>query len=196
MITVSALATTLVLGGWRAPWPITALWPGEGSPNEGWWPLLWWFSKIVVFLFVFIWLRGTLPRLRYDQFMKLGWKVLIPASLAWIVLVATIEAFRTEGNDFRDLLPWLGGGLAVVILLFLAWDWAVSRQEKAAQEARAAESEEAFDPFAGGHPVPPMPGQQLPDRPRIPVAAGSLPTEPTQPAEVLTDSSGEETGRG
>ena len=195
MITVSALATTLFLGGWRAPWPITALWPGDGSPNEGWWPLLWWFSKIVVFIFVFIWLRGTLPRLRYDQFMRLGWKVLIPASLTWIVLVATIEAFRNEGNDFRDLLPWLGGGLAVLIVVFLVWDLIVSRQERAAQESAAAE-EETFDPFAGGHPVPPLPGQQLPDSPRIPIAVGAVPGEPASEPELLTDSSSEEPGGG
>ena len=77
MVTVSALATTLFLGGWRAPWPIS-LWSGA---NTGWWPLLWFFGKVCVFIFVFIWLRGTLPRLRYDQFMKFGWKVLIPVSL-------------------------------------------------------------------------------------------------------------------
>ena len=72
--------TTLFLGGWRAPWPIT-VWSGA---NSGWWPLLWFVGKIVLLLFVFIWLRGTLPRMRYDQFMKLGWKVLIPIALAWI----------------------------------------------------------------------------------------------------------------
>src|SRR5687768_10494330 len=69
MATVSALAATLFLGGWRAPWPIS-IWDGA---NSGWWPLLWFFLKVVVALFIFIWLRGTLPRLRYDQFMHFGW---------------------------------------------------------------------------------------------------------------------------
>ena len=87
LVTVSALATTLFLGGWRAPWPIS-LWTGA---NAGWWPLLWFFGKLIVFIFVFIWLRGTLPRLRYDQFMKLGWKVLIPVSLVWILAVAAVR---------------------------------------------------------------------------------------------------------
>ena len=83
MVTVSALATTLFLGGWRAP--VADLACRRRRANEGWWPLLWFFGKLLLFIFVFIWLRGTLPRLRYDQFMGLGWKVLIPVSLAWIV---------------------------------------------------------------------------------------------------------------
>jgi NADH-quinone oxidoreductase subunit H len=77
MVTVSAIATTLFLGGWRCPWPFS-LW---GDFNTGWWPMLWFFIKVFIGLFFFIWLRGTLPRLRYDQFMKFGWKVLVPVSL-------------------------------------------------------------------------------------------------------------------
>ena len=90
MVTVSALATTLFLGGWRAPWPLSAI--NDGMLNEGYWPFLWFIAKVMIFIFFFIWLRGTLPRLRYDQFMKFGWKVLIPVSLVWIVLVAAIRA--------------------------------------------------------------------------------------------------------
>jgi len=80
MVTVSGLCATLFLGGWRAPWPIT-LW---GGANSGWWPLLWFTVKVLLRLFVFVWLRSTLPRLRYDQFMRLSWKVLIPVNLLWI----------------------------------------------------------------------------------------------------------------
>ena len=77
MVTVSAVSVTLFLGGWRAPWPVSTFWEGA---NHGWWPLLWFVIKVQLLLFFFIWLRGTLPRVRYDQLMKLGWKVLIPVS--------------------------------------------------------------------------------------------------------------------
>ena len=70
----------------RAVWHRRTIWEGA---NEGYWPMLWFFGKVLFFIFFFIWLRGTLPRLRYDQFMKFGWKVLIPVSLVWIVAVAT-----------------------------------------------------------------------------------------------------------
>src|SRR5262249_13089128 len=83
MVTVSAMATTLFLGGWHAPWPLAG-----GPLDRGWWGPLWFIGKLLAFLFVFVWLRGTLPRLRYDQFMALGWKLLVPGSLVWFVLVS------------------------------------------------------------------------------------------------------------
>ncbi len=83
MVTVSAVSVTLFLGGWRAPWPVSTFWEGA---NHGWWPMLWFVIKVQLLLFFFIWLRGTLPRVRYDQLMKLGWKVLIPVSVVWLML--------------------------------------------------------------------------------------------------------------
>jgi NADH-quinone oxidoreductase subunit H len=93
MTTVSALATTMFLGGWHAPWPFNMI---EGV-NSGWWPLIWFVGKVWGFLFMYIWLRATLPRLRYDQFMALGWKILIPISLVWVMIVATVRTLRVVG---------------------------------------------------------------------------------------------------
>lgn len=158
MVTVSALATTLFLGGWRAPWPIS-LWE---SANTGWWPLLWWLIKVQLFIFVFIWLRGTLPRLRYDQFMRFGWKVLIPASLVWIVIVAAARVVRNEFSVTTQELLLLGAGALIVIVLG-SWILQIrtARQEKRELEEAAAQADKPFDPYAGGYPVPPLPGQQF-----------------------------------
>ena len=86
MFTVAALATTMFLGGYQAPPGIAAI--NDGMFNEGWWGVLWFTAKLWAFMFVFVWLRGSLPRVRYDQFMRFGWKFLIPSTLAWVVLVA------------------------------------------------------------------------------------------------------------
>jgi len=144
MATVSALATTLFLGGWAAPWPIGQVWEGA---NEGYWPLLWFFGKVLFFIFIFIWLRGSLPRLRYDQFMDFGWKRLIPVALVWIVAVAFVKQLRTSGGvDTRYLI----GGIVVLSLLFLILFF-VGEKEPAAAVAPAEVAPE------GGFPVPPMP---------------------------------------
>src|SRR5690606_5984143 len=115
MATVSAIATTLFLGGWRAPWPLSTI--NDGMFNEGYWPLLWFVSKVLFFIFLFIWVRGTVPRMRYDQFMALGWKRLIPIALAWVFAVAAIRQVTLDGAIDRT---WLLAGLAVVALVFLA----------------------------------------------------------------------------
>ena len=162
MVTVSALATTLFLGGWRAPWPIS-LW---ADANTGWYPMIWWFLKVLAFLFVFIWLRGTLPRLRYDQFMKFGWKFLIPASIVWILVVAVARALRDQVQAGLQQLLITG---AVVLLVLLAISWIVQsivERRRSGQRTKAERAMRTFDPYAGGYPVPPMPGQSLDYRPR------------------------------
>lgn len=162
MATVSAVATTLFLGGWRAPWPIS-IWDGA---NEGYWPLLWFFGKVIFFISIFVWLRGTLPRLRYDQFMVFGWKRLIPIALAWIVAVAGIRVLTLEGGIDRSYLLAAIGVVAVLLLVlfFVGGDQDEMAEESAA--ARQPDVEEEFDAFAHGYPVPPMPGQTLPGRAR------------------------------
>ena len=154
LATLSALATTLFLGGWRAPAPISTVWAGA---NEGWWPVLWFLVKIWAFIFFFIWLRASLPRVRYDQLMKLGWKVLIPFSLGWIMLVATMRALTREGYGTGTLV--VVAAVVVALALGAAVRYDMVRQDKQAvsepddvEKARA----EREDPFAGGFPVPPM----------------------------------------
>ncbi|MFB6437592.1 NADH-quinone oxidoreductase subunit NuoH [Streptomyces sp. NPDC056411] len=159
MVTVSAVATTLFLGGWRAPYPISSFWEGA---NHGWWPMLWFTIKVQLLLFFFIWLRGTLPRVRYDQLMKLGWKVLIPVSLVWLLLVATVRALKNEGYDFSQIVLYVAGGAVVLLLLSLLVDF--FRRGEAEEETDGDGA--AFDPMAGGFPVPPLPGQSLPPVPR------------------------------
>ncbi|GAA2639367.1 NADH-quinone oxidoreductase subunit NuoH [Streptomyces vastus] len=159
MVTVSAVAVTLFLGGWRAPWPVSTFWEGA---NHGWWPMLWFVLKVQVSLFFFIWLRGTLPRVRYDQLMKFGWKVLLPVSVTWLMAVATVRTLRNENYDFADIALYVAAAVLGLLVLSFAVD--MFRGRKSAEEAPAEAA--AFDPMAGGYPVPPLPGQALPPVPR------------------------------
>jgi NADH-quinone oxidoreductase subunit H len=145
MITVSAFATTLFLGGWRAPWPITAFWEGA---NSGWWPLLWWLAKVLMFLFGFIWLRATLPRMRYDQFMRFGWKVLIPVNLVWILFLAGVRVANDELST-RDRWLVIGATIIVVLLIAMLWPSAHKPRQLSIEEQLAARP-------PGSFPVPPM----------------------------------------
>ena len=81
VITISAIAVTLFLGGWNGPWLPDSL------------KFLWFFAKLAVLIFLFIWVRWTFPRLRYDQLMNLGWKVLLPLSLANVVVTGLFLYF-------------------------------------------------------------------------------------------------------
>ncbi len=105
VITMSAIMVTLFFGGPDGPVP--------HIPSFSiWFPVVWFLAKVMVFLFVYVWLRAALPRLRYDQLMTLGWKYLIPLSLGWLMVVA---GFVVDA--------WWGFGiaLAAVALGFLAW---------------------------------------------------------------------------
>ena len=81
MILVSFLASLLFLGGWLSPFPATVPWLGVA----GWW---WLFAKALFFAFAFVWFRASFPRYRYDQIMRLGWKVFIPITIVWIFVTA------------------------------------------------------------------------------------------------------------
>jgi NADH-quinone oxidoreductase subunit H len=189
MVTVSALATTLFLGGWRAPFPISTLWPGA---NSGWWPLLWFVIKVILGIFVFVWLRGTLPRLRYDQFMAFGWKVLVPLALLWILLIGTFSVLRSEGHGTRTLL--LSVALPVALIIFpIAAFWPQGRGDEYEEEYEDEAEPPARRgvPGGGAFPVPPM-DLSIPPSPRL-RAREPVSTVPATDADVI-DSDDPSTG--
>jgi NADH-quinone oxidoreductase subunit H len=118
IIAVSALATTLFLGGYHAL-------PGLGFTEAwlgGWFTGIWFFSKVLVFFFVFVWLRGTLPRLRYDQFMQFGWKILIPVSILWILVVATLRTLSLQGAPRILVIAFASFVVLVVMAANIGFD--------------------------------------------------------------------------
>src|SRR5690606_10954601 len=131
------------------------LWSGA---NEGWWPLLWFVGKVVLMLFVFVWVRASVPRLRYDQFMRLGWKVLLPLNLVWMVLLAVLRFVQSEqisGNTRWLVLVGLALGILLVALV-----WPARKPPK----ARSLAEQVAARP-SGSFPVPSV-DLQVPPSPR------------------------------
>jgi NADH-quinone oxidoreductase subunit H len=143
IIAVSALATTLFLGGYHAP-------PGLGFTEGwlgGWFTIVWFFLKVNIFFFLFMWLRASLPRLRYDQFMKFGWKVLIPASLLWIMIVATLRVIQQEGASRIVALAFALG----VVIIVMAISSVFEKSKKKSREPQPVGEAPDF-------PIPSLPG--------------------------------------
>ena len=141
--TVSALATTLFFGGYHAL-------PGLGFTENwlgGWFQMVWFLAKVCFFFNIFVWVRATLPRIRYDQFMKFGWKVLIPSSLIWIIVVATLRALSANGASRIVIALFAGGVVFFVMGLASLWD-------RAKQEAKILPE---LDVPAPSFPVPKIP---------------------------------------
>ncbi len=156
----------------------------EGA-NEGYWPLIWFFGKVMFFVFIFIWLRGSLPRLRYDQFMAFGWKRLIPVSLVWILAVGTIRSISLEGQIDRKYLLI---GIGVLAVLFLALFFVGDDEERRAEEQAGLPAEGEPDALAaGGFPVPAMPAGGAVRGAAAPLVFGRPPGHPV-PATVVGDS--------
>lgn len=155
MVVASAVTVTLFFGGWRAPWPVTGFWEGA---NAGWWPLLWFMIKVTLALFVFVWLRGTLPRLRYDQFMRLGWKVLIPVALAWIVALGGVRVMQQAELTTTQRVVIIGGIALVVLLAIAFWPASGRRPDPTPAERIASRPQGSF-------PVPPL-SLEVPPSPR------------------------------
>jgi NADH-quinone oxidoreductase subunit H len=122
VVTVSAVAVTLFFGG-------------PNGPRIGFlpdlWPVVWFMAKLLLFLFVYVWLRATLPRFRYDQLMDLGWKKLIPLGLYWLLLIAAMRIGRDQGWNSYVVL---GAGVALGLVAWAALGAAL-RQGEAAEAA-------------------------------------------------------------
>ena len=139
-ITMSAVMVTLFFGGPGGPVP--------PIPHIAWiFPILYFVGKTAVFCFVFVWLRGALPRLRYDRLMDLGWKRLIPAALAWMLLVAGFL-----------ISPWWGIGLAVAVIVGAV---ILNRSFRLGGELEAADR--AVLPPVGRRPVSPAALREITD---------------------------------
>jgi NADH-quinone oxidoreductase subunit H len=127
IVAVSALATTLFLGGYKAP-------PGLGFTEAwlgGWFAAVWFFAKVITFFFVFVWLRGTLPRLRYDQFMQFGWKVLIPISILWILVVATLRVLSLQGAPRSVVIAFASTVVVLIMAVNIGFENAKKKKEAA-----------------------------------------------------------------
>ncbi|MDQ3952729.1 MAG: NADH-quinone oxidoreductase subunit H [Actinomycetota bacterium] len=105
VVVISAMAVTLFFGGWDGPVFGFLAWL---------WPLVWFTLKTALFVYLFVWLRATLPRLRYDRLMWLGWKRLIPGALVWIMVTAVFNTSELSRNVRM-------GVFAAVMLLVLVW---------------------------------------------------------------------------
>ena len=141
--------------------------------RNGWLEFVVFLVKTFIFLFVFIWLRGTLPRLRYDQFMRLGWKVLVPVSLLWILLVFAVRTWRAVGSGgapARCWSRWASAWPSVLVVAFLVPD--------------RRQPDEPVVELASDYPVPPLdlvvPTRNAVARPKRPreAAATSGPRTP------------------
>jgi NADH-quinone oxidoreductase subunit H len=119
-VTVAAVATTLWLGGWRGPAPDVLPWL---------WPLLWFLLKVLVIVYLYIWIRATLPRIRYDRLMAFGWKLLIPFGLAWVLLTGAIIVLPQEIGR-RATITAFAIGFGALVVVSLIWPLIVRRPEE------------------------------------------------------------------
>jgi NADH-quinone oxidoreductase subunit H len=109
-----------------------------------------------VFLFGFMWLRATLPRMRYDQFMALGWKILIPISLAWIMTVAVVRTLRAGGYDGWAVVLIAASAAVGIALIAILWKFMRHRYTRVVEVVPPPADSGAF-------PIPPIPTKEHAD---------------------------------
>ena len=147
--------------------------------------MLWFVIKVFILLFCYIWLRGTLPRVRYDQLMAIGWKVLIPVSIFWILLIASVREWRLDTHHW--VVPLVVFGFSLVVLFALLGMWDSDARQRADRYEAGAEPEpvpgSVYSQTRGpAFPVPPL---DLPHYHGAGVGAEAvLSTTDTSPKEV------------
>jgi NADH-quinone oxidoreductase subunit H len=121
-VTVAAIATTLFLGGWRGPHPDFLVWL---------WPILWFLFKVFVIIYLYIWVRATFPRVRYDRLMAFGWKVLIPVGLLWVLATGAVIVLPDVYGRKAILL---GGAILAGVLVVITLIWPLIVPDRSARE--------------------------------------------------------------
>jgi NADH-quinone oxidoreductase subunit H len=122
-VTMAAIIVTLFLGGPAGP----------ALLGPGWlWGVIWFFVKTVAFLFLFVWIRGTVPRVRYDQLMDLGWKVLIPLSIGWFLVLAVFHVARDQHWNGIVVVA-VAAAIGLTFFGLLRWAMATSRANRLAE---------------------------------------------------------------
>ena len=125
VVTVAAVAVTLFLGGWRGPAPEFLPWL---------WPLLWFLVKVLAVVYLYVWIRATLPRIRYDRLMAFGWKFLIPFGLLWVLVTGAIIVLP-DVYGRRAVL--IGTAVVLGILVVLTLIWPLITPHRPSEEVRA-----------------------------------------------------------
>lgn len=123
MITVSSIAVTLFLGGWT-------LWPVNNGTFLAW-PFIWYIIKVAIALFIFMWLRATLPRIRYDQLMKVGWRILLPLAVLNLLFTAVAVSLGWAW--------WTTGAFGLGVLIIVAVVWGLRRAREQGEKPSGAE---------------------------------------------------------